>query len=171
MYPTLEELKSFEVGTNGLYIVSFSRTEFNILGAGRKFFPAQDVSYDYLKNQFYDISIGDVSIPLVSGVSYPSTMTLSYLDSYKEDIFKGLKNWVLNTTVYKTGRIPRDYMKDTEKVRIQYYDQDGSGGLTIVSEDSFNVFPPVELMKSASQGITMKEGSLTFNIAGNLNFK
>jgi hypothetical protein len=167
-YPTLEQLKDFEVGTKGLFLVRFEDTSFNLIKSSRSLVPATNVSYEYLKVKNTSLAIGDAEVQLASGIGYPETFTIEVLDDYREAFFSALVAWIKDTTFYKTGRVKRNYLDDCKKVTIYNYGKDDNGDLSLISVDSFKVSPPVDLNKSASSDLSTHKESYTFSIAGDI---
>jgi len=170
-FPTLEELKQFEIGTKGNYLVRFDDTELNILKSGVGYIPATNVTYSYIKTDYYDLSINKITIPMFADVKYPTSISVEVFENYKDTLFRNILEWIKSTVVYKTGRLPKDLKRDAKRLEVLEYGKDDQGGLKIINRDVVLVNPPLELTKSFSQGIGVKSYSLEFNIVGGVVFK
>jgi hypothetical protein len=169
-YPTLEELKHFEIGSKGNFLVRFEDKTLNTLKSGVGYIPATNVTYSYLKTDYYDMSINRTSVPMFYDIKYPTSVNIEVFEDYKDTLFRGLIGWIKETSVFKTGRLPKDLMKDAKRLEVFEYGKGDDGVLKIINRDTFKVNPPMEFAKSFSQEVGAKSYSFEFNIVGGVNF-
>ena len=177
---TLEEAKSgFEVGRVGNFLIRFeynsstSGTIRDVLSGlnimGGKYTPVNSVSYKYIGQKTTDITLGANTVPIGSQLLLPDVLNLELLEDNNESLFKALNTWIKATSLYRTGRTPRKPLVNSLTIKIYHLDI-GSGGLSVVSTDMFNIAPPDELQKSNTQGVSTKKHSVAFKILGSFDF-